>query len=62
MPELAARLYTAILALRAVKAPLPPMEIGCVLLWHGRTHTDEGARFFRSLIERELREKSARPK
>jgi DNA-binding transcriptional LysR family regulator len=56
LPDHAARLYTSILPLRAVKAPLPPMDVACVLLWHERTHADAGASFFRALVARELRE------
>ncbi|MCA9716208.1 MAG: LysR family transcriptional regulator [Myxococcales bacterium] len=54
LPEHAARLLTEILPLRRLRVPMPPMEVGCVLLWHERTHDDRGCAFFRELVAREL--------
>jgi len=55
LPDHAARLYTRILPLRAVKTRLPALAIGCVLLWHDRTHVDPGACCFRDLVIDSLR-------
>lgn len=57
LPEHAARLYTKLLAIRSVRAPLPELEVGCVALWHDRTHADPGSVFFRELVRRTLIER-----
>ncbi len=60
LPDHAARLFTRILPLRAVKTQLPSLEIGCVLLWHDRTHDDPGAVFFRDVTRDSLGSTSRR--
>jgi len=55
LPDHAAQLYTRILPLRSVRVRLPALEVGCVLLWHDRTHDDPGARCFRDLVIESLR-------
>lgn len=56
VPEHAARLFTSILPLARVRAPLPELAVGCSLVWHERTHADRGAAFFRDLVAAELAE------
>jgi DNA-binding transcriptional LysR family regulator len=56
LPDHAAQLFVSTLPLRVVASPLPRLEIGCVLLWHERTHTDAGCAFFRDIIISNLRE------
>jgi DNA-binding transcriptional LysR family regulator len=56
LPDHAARLFGQVLGLRALRTTLPPLDVGCALVWHERTHADPGAAFFRDLVARELRE------
>lgn len=56
LPEHAARLFTELLGLRALRTDLPTFDAGCNLVWHERTHADAGAAFFRQLIVRTLRD------
>lgn len=60
LPEHAAELFARLLGLERLRAPLPPLEIGCDLVWHERTHADAGARALRELVLRTLREPGAR--
>jgi DNA-binding transcriptional LysR family regulator len=59
LPTHAAALYARLLGLVPLRAPLPPLEIGCDLVWHERTHADPGARAFREIVTRTLREPAA---
>ena len=50
LPRRLAELFVRQLPLRIVSLPAPPMTFRMQLLWHERTHDDEGARFFRALV------------
>lgn len=50
MPRRLAKHFTAMLPLRIVSSPLPPMTFRMQLIWHDRTDSDGGSRFFRSLV------------
>ena len=50
MPRRMADVFLAQMPLVRVAMPVPALKFRIQLWWHERTHTDSGARFFRSLI------------
>ena len=50
MPARMAAAFLRFMPLRAIGMPLPPLPFRMQLVWHERTHADEGARFFRALV------------
>ena len=50
MPRRLARMFLRQLPLSAVALPIPPLRFRIQLIWHERTNSDEGARFFRTLV------------
>ncbi|MFE8596194.1 LysR family transcriptional regulator [Archangium violaceum] len=50
LPRLVAEALAQHLPLRVVELPVAPPPFQMHLLWHERTHADEGARFFRELV------------
>lgn len=55
MPGRMAAVFLTQMPLRAVRMPIPPLPFRMQLIWHRRTDSDEGARFFRSMIQAALR-------
>lgn len=55
MPHRFAEAASALLPLRIVASPLPPMPMVMGLIWHERTDADEGSRCFRALVAEALR-------
>lgn len=50
MPRRMAAAFLRQVPLRALAMPVPSVSFRIQLVWHERTHSDAGARFFRSLI------------
>ena len=50
MPRRMAASFLRQMPLTIVSMPIPPLSFRIQLVWHERTHSDEGARFFRSLV------------
>ena len=50
MPRRMAAVFLRQMPLSTVALPVPPVPFRIQLVWHERTHTDAGARFFRSVI------------
>jgi DNA-binding transcriptional LysR family regulator len=50
MPRRMAAVFLRQMPLRSVAMPVPSVAFHIQLVWHERTHSDAGARFFRSLI------------
>ena len=50
MPRRMAAMFLRQMALSTVALPVPPVPFRIQLVWHERTHTDAGARFFRSVV------------
>ena len=50
MPRRMAAVFLRQMPLSTVALPVPPVPFRMQLVWHERTHTDAGARFFRSVI------------
>jgi DNA-binding transcriptional LysR family regulator len=63
MPRRMAAAFLRQMPLITVAMPVPAMRFRIQLWWHERTHIDEGARFFRSLIGAAVQKgsKSAKP-
>jgi DNA-binding transcriptional LysR family regulator len=63
MPRRMADVFLRQMPLMTVAMPLPPIRFRIQLSWHERTHTDPGARFFRSLVTAAVQHKgeSVRP-
>lgn len=55
VPKRLAIWYQAMLPLRIVEIPAPPVEFQMKLVWHERTHADASNRFFRELVLSTLR-------
>ena len=50
MPRRMAAVFLRQMPLSTVALPVPPLPFRIQLVWHERTHTDAGARFFRSVV------------
>lgn len=54
MPRRVAERFRAMMGLRLLELPAPPMVFQMQLVWHERTHVDAGGRSFRALIREAL--------
>jgi DNA-binding transcriptional LysR family regulator len=59
MPRRMAAVFLRQMPLSTVALPVPPVPFRIQLVWHERTHTDAGARFFRSVILASLQSRHA---
>ena len=55
MPRRLAEIFLLRMPLRIVPLPVPPLSFQIQLLWYDRTDADEGAKFFRSLVQETVR-------
>lgn len=61
MPRRLAAIFAQQMPLTILASPLPPLAFRIQLLWHERTHADDGARFFRALVIAAVGAKRGRP-
>lgn len=55
MPRRVAEALAKMLPLKVLDVPAPPMRMRIQMLWHERTHRDEGGRAFRELVAQAAR-------
>lgn len=57
MPRRVARMFCEMLPLRTIEMPFEPPPMVTSLIWHTRTDADPGARYFRELVIKVLRDR-----